>query len=148
VARGCNENNAKDVVDLFVEQGDIMKKIILTVFLLSSLMMACRKSNGPAAKFDLGVDLQATFEEDQVQVLIDNQLLYDNLATTNHSLSLAKSIGTTNTDGTHHITVVVNNKTTVIDYFEQHSNLYIGVSYDKDLKKVSFRYSPTRFVYD
>jgi hypothetical protein len=125
-----------------------MKKIILIVFLLSSLMIACRKSNGPAAKFDLGVDLQSTFDKDQVQVLIDDQLLYDNLATTNPSLSLAKSIGTTNTDGRHYITVVVNNKTTVIDSFEQHSNLYIGVSYDKDLKKVSFRYSPTKFGYD
>jgi hypothetical protein len=125
-----------------------MKKIILTVFLLSSLMMACRKSNGPAAKFDLGVDLQSTFEQDQVQVLIDDQLLYDNLATTNPSLSLAKSIGTTNTDGRHFITVVVNNKTSVIDSFEQHSNLYIGVSYDKDLKKISFRYSPVKFGYD
>jgi hypothetical protein len=125
-----------------------MKKIILTVFLLSSLMMACRKSNGPAAKFDLGVDLQSTFEQDQVQVLIDDQLLYDNLATTNPSLSLAKSIGTTNTDGRHFITVVVNNKTSVIDSFEQHSNLYIGVSYDKDIKKISFRYSPVKFGYD
>ena len=145
---GCNEKDAKDVVVLFVEQGDIMKKIILTVFLLSSLMMACRKSNGPAAKFDLGVDLQSSFEEDQVQISIDNQLLYDNLATTNPSLNLAKSIGTTNTDGRHQITVVVNNKTTVIDSFEQHTNLYIGVSYDKELKKISFRYSPTRFAYD
>jgi hypothetical protein len=125
-----------------------MKKIILTVFLLSSLMMACRKNNGPAAKFDLGVDLQSTFSEDHVQVLIDNELLYDNLATTNHVLSLAKSIGTTNTEGKHHITLVVNNRTTVIDSFEQHANLYIGVSFDSALNKVSFRYSPTKFVYD
>lgn len=125
-----------------------MKKIIMTVFLLSSLMMACRKNNGQAAKFDLAVDLQLTFEKDHVQVLIDNQLLYDDQATTIHTLSLAKSIGTTNTDGSHHITVVINNKTTVIDSFEQHSNLYIGVTYDKALNKVSFRYSPTRFAYD
>lgn len=124
-----------------------MKKIILTVFLLSTLFMACRKSNGPAV-FDLGVDLQHNFTGDDVQVYIDGQTLYNNQATTNDVWRLAGSIGTTNSEGKHSIKVVVNGSTVTSEDFEQHSNLYIGIAYDQSLKKVSFVYSPKKFIYD
>jgi hypothetical protein len=125
-----------------------MKKIILSIFLVSTLFTACRKNNGPAAEFDLGVDIQSSFKEDHVQVFIDDQKLFNSLATTNDVLSLASSIGTTNTEGRHTIKVVVNDSTIVSETFEQQSNLYIGVNYDPELKNVAFRYSLTRFAYN
>jgi hypothetical protein len=124
-----------------------MKKIILSVFLVSMLFTACRKNNGPVEEFDLGVDLQQVFKEDHVQIFIDDQSLFNSLASTNDLLALAGSIGTTNSEGRHTIKVVINDSTSIVEEFEQHSDLYIGVSYYRDLKKVSFRYSPTRFVY-
>ena len=118
----------------------------MTVFLLSSLMMACRKSNGPAV-YDLGVDLQGAFNQDNVQVYIDDQALFNNKASTDFSWGLASSIGTTNTAGYHTIKVIVNDNTIVTDQFKQNSNLYIGIGYNKQLNKVSFIYSPKRFLY-
>jgi hypothetical protein len=125
-----------------------MKKIILSIFLVSTLFTACRKNNGPAAEFDLGVDLQSNYKEDHVQVFIDDQSLFNSMASTNNILSLAGSIATTNTEGRHSIKVIINDSTTVTEEFEQQSDLYIGVVFNKDLQKVSFRYSPTKFVYD
>ena len=125
-----------------------MKKIILSVFLVSTLFTACRKNNGPAAAFDLGVDLQSSFKEDHVQVFIDDQSLFNSLASTSDVFSLASSIGTTNTEGRHTIKVIINDSTSVTEYFEQHSDLYIGVAYNKADKTVSFKYSPTRFAYE
>ena len=127
---------------------DIMKKISLIVFLGSTLFTACRKNNGPAAAYDLGVDLQSNYKEDHVQVFIDDQSLFSSFASTNDLLGLAGSIGTTNTEGRHTIKVIVNDSTEVTEEFDQHSNLYIGVIYDKDLKTVNFSYSPTKFGYN
>jgi hypothetical protein len=125
-----------------------MKKIILSVFLVSTLFTACRKNNGPAAEYVLGVDLQSNFKEDHVQVFIDDQSLFNSLASTSDVLNLASSIGTTNTEGRHTIKVIVNDSITVTENFEQHDNLYIGVAYDKGRKNISFRYSPNRFDYE
>lgn len=125
-----------------------MKKIILSVFLVSTLFTACRKNNGPAAEYALGVDLQSNFKEDHVQVFIDDQSLFNSPASTSDAFSLASSIGTTNTEGRHTIKVIVNDSITVTQDFEQHGNLYIGVAYDKLTKNIRFNYSPTRFDYE
>ena len=124
-----------------------MKKIMMTVFLLTSLIMACRKSNGPAL-YDLGVVLQGEFVEDKVQVYIDGQTLFNGKAKTDLSVGIAGSIGTTNTEGNHTIKVIVNNNLKAIESFEQHSNLYITVDYNRSENKISFGYSAIQKFYN
>ena len=126
---------------------NIMKKTILSIPLVLLLLVACRKTSNPTV-FDLGVDIQSSFENDKVQVFIDNQPLLNTEVTTNHTLSLATSISTANTEGSHTIKVIVNNGTAKTESFTQKADLYIGVKYNKQNKLVSFVYSAHPFVYD
>ncbi len=124
-----------------------MKKAILSIPLVLLVLTACRKSNNPTV-YDLGVDIQSNFENDKVQVFIDNQPLLNSEVTTNHALSLATSISTANTEGEHTIKVVVNDNTANTEKFMQKADLYIGVNYSKLNKKVAFVFSAKPYFYN
>lgn len=124
-----------------------MKKLFLFTSLLLLLFTACRKANNPTV-YDLGVDVQATFEKDNVQVLIDNQPLLHTQVTTNDLLGFATSISTANTEGKHTIKVVINDTVVKTESFTQSGDLYVGVNYNKSAGDISFNFSPHRFVYD
>ncbi|OQP49421.1 hypothetical protein [Niastella populi] len=124
-----------------------MKKVILSISLVLLVLTACRKSNNPTV-YDLGVDIQSNFENDKVQVFIDNQPLLNSEVTTNHALSLATSISTANTEGEHTIKVVVNDSTVNTEKFMQKQNLYIGVNYNKLNNKVAFVFSAKPYFYN
>jgi hypothetical protein len=124
-----------------------MKKTILSIPLVLLLLVACRKTSNPTV-FDLGVDMQSTFDNDKVQVIIDNQPLLNTQVTTNHTLSLATSISTANTEGTHTIKVIVNNGVVKTERFTQKADLYIGVSYNKQENTISLVYADHPFAYD
>lgn len=124
-----------------------MKKTILSIPLVLLLLVACRKNSNPTV-FDLGVDIQSSFDNDKVQVFIDNQPLLNTQVTTNHTLSLATSISTANTEGNHVIKVIVNNGVVKTESFTQKADLYIGVSYNKQENTVSLVYADHPFAYD
>jgi hypothetical protein len=123
-----------------------MKKTILSIPLVLLLFAACRKSSNPTV-FDLGVDIQSTFEQDNVQVLIDNQPLLDREVSTNRSLGFGGSISTANTEGKHTLKVIINDSTVKTESFTQKGNLYIGINYNKSTKAVNFVYSDHIFIY-
>jgi hypothetical protein len=129
------------------ERKNIMKKTILSIPLVLLLLVACRKTSNPTV-FDLGVDIQSSFDNDKVQVFIDNQALLNTQVTTNHTLSLATSISTANTEGIHTIKVIVNGGAAITEKFTQKTDLYIGVNYNKQNKTVSFVYSAHPFLYE
>ena len=124
-----------------------MKKTILSIPLVLLLLVACRKTSNPTV-FDLGVDMQASFEKDHVQVMIDNQPLLNTQVTTNQTLGLATSISTAATEGKHSIKVIVNDSIVNTGTFSQSGDLYIGINYDKTAKTVSIAYSTKRFLYN
>lgn len=97
--------------------------------------------------FDLGVDVQSTFDKDNVQVLIDNQPLLNTQVTTNDLLGLATSISTNNSEGKHTIKVIVNGSTVQSEDFTQSSDLYVGINYKKAANTVAFSFSSHPFTY-
>ena len=109
-----------------------MKKVLLSIPLVLLLFAACRKTSNPAV-FDLGVDIQSSFDKDNVQVFIDNQPLLNTLVSSSQLLGLATSISTANTEGYHTIKVVVNDNIVRTESFMQGSDLYIGVNYNLSL---------------
>jgi hypothetical protein len=123
-----------------------MKKVLLSIPLALLLFAACRKTSNPAV-FDLGVDIQSSFDKDNVQVLIDNQPLLNTQVSSSPFLGLATSISTANTEGYHTIKVVVNDSTVKTESFMQSSDLYIGVNYNRSTRVVSFVYSENGFMY-
>jgi hypothetical protein len=143
----CNENHFPGVVlHSSHELKNIMKKTILSIPLALLLFAACRKTSNPTV-FDLGVDMQSTFEQDNVQVLIDNQPLLDREVSTNGILGFGGSISTANTEGNHTLKVIINDSTVKSENFTQKANLYIGINYNKTTKAVTFVYSDHGFVY-
>ncbi|THU39989.1 hypothetical protein FAM09_08850 [Niastella caeni] len=123
-----------------------MIKTILSIPLVLLLFTACRKTSNPTV-FDLGVDMQASFNKDHVQVLIDNQPLLNSEVTTINLLGIAKSISTAATEGNHSIKVIVNDSIVKTENFTQSGNLYIGVNYNKATNTVSIAYSARPYTY-
>lgn len=111
------------------------------------LLVACRKANNPTI-FSLRVDLQETFEEDNVRVYIDNQPLLNKQVTTNAALGLGGSVSTANTEGNHTIKVIVNDSVVTTENFSQKSDLYIGIGFNKAAKTVKILYSTQGFGYE
>lgn len=123
-----------------------MKKTILSIPLALLLFAACRKTSNPTV-FDLGVDIQSTFEQDNVQVLIDNQPLLDREVSTNRTFGFGGSISTAATEGNHTLKVIINDSTVKTENFTQKGNLYIGINYNKATKAVTLVYTDHRFAY-
>lgn len=126
---------------------NIMKKTILIIPLALLLLVSCRKTNNPTV-FDLRVDMQANFSEDNVRVYIDNQPLLNKKVTSDPMLGFAGSVSTANTEGNHTIKVIVNDDIVTSQNFTQKSDLYIGVGYNKTAKTVSFVYSTDAIGYN
>ncbi len=143
----CNENNLPVVVVQLAMNTNIMKKTILFTSLVLLLFTACRKANNPTV-YDLGVDVQTTFEKDNVQVLIDNQPLLHTQVTTDNILGFATSISTANTEGKHTIKVVINGTLIKTESFTQSGDLYVGINYNKPAGDIAFTFSPHRFAYN
>ena len=143
----CNENNLAVVVVQSAMNTNIMKKTILSTSLALLLLAACRKANNPTV-YDLGVDVQGTFDRDNVQVVIDNQPLLNTQVTTNELLGFATSISTANTEGKHTIKVVINGTVVKTESFTQSGDLYVGINYKKTAGDISFSFSPRRFLYN
>jgi len=125
---------------------NIMKKALLLIPLGMLLFISCRKADNPTV-YSLGVDMQESFNQDNVRVYIDNQPLLNKELTSNHTLGLAGSVSTVNTEGNHTIKVVVNDNTVTTQNFTQHGDLYIGIKLNKTSNAVSFVYSKHRFTY-
>lgn len=123
-----------------------MKKVLLSIPLVLLLFAACRKTSDPAV-FDLGVDIQSSFDQDTVQVFIDNQPLLNTPLSSSPLLGLATSISTANTEGYHTIKVVINDNIVKTESFMQSNDLYIGVNYNRSTKVISFVYSEQGFMY-
>ena len=126
---------------------NIMKKTILFTSLVLLLFAACRKTNNPTV-YDLGVDLQSSFEKDNVQISIDNQPLLNTQVTTNEVLGLATSISTANTEGKHTIKIVVNGNIEKSESFTQSGDLYVGIGYNKVTGAITLNFSPQQYLYN
>jgi hypothetical protein len=126
-----------------------MKKLVLILSLLSvSFFYSCKKNLVPLT---LGIDIQSSFNQDNVQVFIDGHELLHKQLQTNPVLGVCYQDGQITTTGNmadHEIKVIVNNSATKTETFSLQHDLYIGVNYDPQTNLVSLVYSNQRFLYD
>jgi hypothetical protein len=124
-----------------------MKKITAIFFLASLFFIgACKKDT---QSFKLGIDVQAHFNQDLVQVYIDGQRLLNRQLTTSTLNPVCSGDGQlllTKNEGRHQIKVVVNNSTTFTESFDLTADLYIGINYYPDAT-VHIVYSDYKFMY-
>ncbi|MBK9730538.1 MAG: hypothetical protein IPO83_04485 [Chitinophagaceae bacterium] len=117
---------------------------LLTIVILNS----CRKDSND---FLVGVDVQSSFNHDEVKIFIDGKKLIDKELQTFEVLGVCYGDGqiiTSKNKGNHKIKVIVNNGTTVTENFSLDADLYIGINYNQQTKEISFVYAAQRFIYD
>jgi hypothetical protein len=133
----------------FSTQPTTMKQVVITLLLAVPLLFSsCKKESG---SHKVAIDIQASFDQDHVQVFLDGNRLINNILQTNYVLSLCMQDGQVSVmenQGRHKIEVIVNNSVSESASFVLSKDLYIGVQYDRQLEKVSFIYSDTPFMYD
>lgn len=127
-----------------------MKRVLLISSLLLAIVMlySCKEEGD---RFTLGIDVQSYFDQDNVQVFVDGQLLINKQLRTNPVLGVCLyegQITTTQNEGAHEMKVVVNNTATKTENFSLHKNFYIGINYNQQTKEISFAYADQRFLYD
>src|SRR5688572_19751886 len=122
---------------------------ILTIFFLAlTLLGSCKEENVNA--ISVGLDVQSSFNQDHVQITIDNQERMNRQLQTNNLLGVCDRgrINMRLGEGEHVIKIVINNLTTKTETFSLNKPLYIGVNYLEQTKEISLIYSDHPFGYD
>jgi hypothetical protein len=93
------------------------------------------------------IDVQASFEDDRVEVLIDGKQVFDKTLTTNHFLGVCNDgrFKIALTEAIHQIKVTVNNSITKTEFFETVGKKYLGINFNQ--QEVTIIYSETPFGY-
>lgn len=102
-------------------------------------------------QFSLGIDVQASFNQDDVKILVDGQERINMTLQTSNLLGVCSGVGQIKfavEGGVHKIEVIVNNSVVKAENFSMDKNLYIGVNYNPLVKEISLIYSNTPFGYD
>ena len=127
------------------------KKTYLIILLLVWVLLSCKDE--PAKNFNLAVDVQGGFEQDDLQVFIDNEELLNAKVQTNQVLGVCNVNGKIShvknlIEGKHEIKAVLNGSITLTQSVTLHNNLYIGVNYNRQESKFYFNQSNQPFGYD
>ena len=107
---------------------------MIRTILLGCLLMCCSACQifGPevATEGRLEVHLQASFENTPVQVVLNTEIIYDSVATTDHRVGLADVIEVSPTIGVHHLQVTVDEQYFLNTSITIGPELFLGVGFD------------------
>jgi hypothetical protein len=126
-----------------------MKKLPLFFFVLT-IFSGCQKECCVEI-FNLGIDVQATFNQDLVQVRLGELEVFNAELQTNQALGVCLNDGqwiSAVPAGQYTLKVTVNNTITKTETFTLTGNHYTGINYDQDTKEITFVHSDEAFGYD
>jgi hypothetical protein len=126
-----------------------MKKLPLFFFVLT-IFSGCQKECCVQI-FNIGIDVQATFNQDLVQVWFGQQEVLNAELQTNQALGVCLNDGqwiSAVPEGHYMLKVMVNNTITKTEAFDLTGNHYIGINFDQDTKGITFVHSDQPFGYD
>lgn len=125
--------------------GGIMKSkfVSLTYFIFASLfvMSGCKQATQASDQSRplFAIDLQDGFQHDTVRVSLDNQVVYDDTATTSLALSLAYRMTPSISAGTHRINVWVPSFSVQADTtVDIQDTLVLGINLNRRMGTLSF----------
>ncbi len=94
----------------------------------------------------LEVHLHSSFLDTPVRVMLDSEVVFDSLATTNHIIGSAGGVTVRTSTGAHTLDILVDGVHQVTQQVILGPVLYVGVGYYPN-DEVSLLFSKTRFVY-
>lgn len=124
-------------------------RIVFLLLGLVTIMGSCSEPN----RFLLNIDIQSSFEYDDMEIFIDGRrVLNENVNTSwnvgvcfiNGKITQPKSL----TEGNHIIKVILNKSHTKIDEFTLNDNLHVGIRFDPDTEELSIDFQHEPFFYD
>jgi len=121
-------------------------RLLLSVFI--SIVLVFVFSCEEEKTHTLGIDVQSFFDEDEVQLFLDNKLILNETLTTNNILGLCKGLKITRAEGKHTLKVIINENFVKSEEINLHQDLYLGVRFDSIAKEISFIHSEHPFGYD
>lgn len=89
---------------------------------------------------EIEVHLWQTYDNDEVQIKIDEQIVFSDAVTTDDILSLAATIPITLSEGSHHIGVTINDSLEAETTFSTRDLVVIAVSYSPPEETISFEF--------
>ncbi len=98
-------------------------------------------------KQPLGIALHYGFHADNVEVWVNDELVYVDQVTTNHVLGLAGGRRLELKEGVYWVTVFVNDRLVGSEFYTLHHPLFIGVDYKAADGNATFLESRKPFVY-
>jgi hypothetical protein len=126
-----------------------MRNIFLILIVSAMIGFGC--ADDSATTRNLVFHVQSAFEDDMVEIYVDDgTLVLSQEVTTNHLLGVdVNAIKTIEvTTGSHSIRVVVNGANELRTTVSLNSDLYIGVRYDRETGELSIQQSLEPYLYD
>ncbi len=127
-------------------------RMLSLLFLSLIVIVGCKEEGSPVQPLPavFRVDLQQGFQDDYVRVSVDNRFVFEGRVTTDHILSLARSLSVDAGSGPHDVLVRVlspypptENDTTVV----VKDTLTVAVNLDRGDRKMSFALYPFLIPY-
>jgi hypothetical protein len=128
-----------------------MKKAPGVIILFVMALTAC--SDHAYESQNLSIDIQSGFEQDDLQLFIDDVELFRGIAQTNYALGVCSIDGTIShsknlSASRHKIKVILNGTTTATHFVMLNRDLYVGVNYNRQQSTFGFTESGEHFGYD
>lgn len=123
----------------------------LSLLCVCTLMLfgSCSEPNRPS----LNIDVQSSFDNDDVEILIDGKRILKENVQTSHNVGVCFIDGTITqtfsfTEGNHTIKVILNDSQMISDQFTLNDDLYVGIRFDTETEKLSIEFRDEHFTYD
>lgn len=118
----------------------------VSLFLIASLQIfSC---SDEVSLITVGVDVQSFFNNDKVIVSIDNKVVLNENLTTGVILAVTDArIVLKLKEGSHSITVTVNDVSTKTETFLLNASMYLGINYDEQSEEITIIHSDHPFGY-
>lgn len=125
--------------------------ISFVLFILAISLPACNNSTEPSpasmAKV-FQIHLQSEYADTPVIVYVDSSQIFYDTVSTGQILGVAKVITEQIANGTHSLRITIPNSASKDTTFTVIDTLFIGVGYDKQLSRIQYYFTRTRFIYD
>ncbi|MEZ4702968.1 MAG: hypothetical protein R2834_21730 [Rhodothermales bacterium] len=113
----------------------------------AALLVAGCSALSPGETQPLAIHLQGGYEADDVEVWVDDDVVFRSRITTNNVLGLAQEVEIERKEGRHIVTVRVNGETTGTRSILLRAPLFVGISYNEAEDRILFVVSEEGFVY-